>query len=63
MKSAYRQASVERAAWPYPWLAHEAYAPPQARGGMEGKLIIGEKRSAPVSDGANLEIVQFVGGG
>ena len=51
LKSAYGQATTERAAWPYPWLRHEAYPPPVSRGGIAGRLLIAETRSAAVSDG------------
>jgi rhamnogalacturonan endolyase len=46
MKAAYGQAFIERAAWPYSWVRHEAYPPDNLRGGISGKLIIGEKRAA-----------------
>lgn len=51
LKAAYRQAGVERAAWPYPWVRHEAYPPPAERGGISGKILIGETRAVPPESG------------
>ena len=52
LKSAYQQAFVERAAWPYAWVRHPDYPPPSARGGLSGKFLIDEARSTPSSGGA-----------
>ena len=37
------QARTERAAWPYPWLRHEAYPPASQRGGLTGKITIDDR--------------------
>lgn len=46
-KSALKQAAAERAAWPYPWVRHENYPSPAARGGLSGSIRIGESRAVP----------------
>jgi rhamnogalacturonan endolyase len=47
LKSAYQQAFLERAAWPYSWVQHPDYPPVAARGGLSGKLVIDEASHAP----------------
>ncbi len=42
-KSAYQQAAVEKAAWPYSWVRHEAYPLLPLRGGIRGRILIDEK--------------------
>ncbi len=51
LRAAYRQASNERAAWPYPWVRHEEYPPAAMRGGISGTLLIDEKRAVSPEDG------------
>ncbi len=42
LKSACKQASIERVAWPYVWLNHERYPTGKRRGGLSGKLLVDE---------------------
>jgi rhamnogalacturonan endolyase len=52
LRAAYRQASAEQAAWPYPWLIHDEYPSAALRGGISGTLLVDEKRAVSPEDGA-----------
>ena len=41
-KAAYQQALVERTAWPYAWVRHSGYPSLASRGGLLGKIRVGE---------------------
>ena len=49
--AALERASVERAAWPYPWQHHEEYPPAAARGGLSGSIRLDEAPAASSAPG------------
>jgi rhamnogalacturonan endolyase len=44
-KSALTRAEAERAAWPFPWVRHSAFPPPEARGTVAGMIRVSEPRA------------------
>ncbi|NQX02974.1 hypothetical protein HQ447_20130, partial [bacterium] len=48
-EAALKQAAVERAAWPYPWVRNPDYPVAALRGGLSGSLRIDEVRAIPAA--------------
>ncbi len=48
-KAALKQAAVERAAWPYAWVQHDAYPGKAGRGGLTGSIRIAETPAVPAN--------------
>lgn len=49
---ALERATVERAAWPYPWVKHPEYPALAARGGLSGTILVDDTLSVPAPQAA-----------